>query len=106
MDAQRLQDGKVVVIKKTHTNRREGTIMQYLSSTDRSSPENHCVPVYEVFQDENIRNLEFIAMPLFRRFYDPPFENVYQVLDFVQQTLEVSILSEIQLTKSINIRLL
>lgn len=103
MDAQRLQDGKVVVIKKTHTKRREGIITQHVSSLDRSSPENHCVPVYEVFRDESIRNFEFIVMPLLRRFYDPPFENVDQVLDFVEQTLEVDISSKIQMINLINL---
>lgn len=70
--------------------RDEGRFTLYFSAPERANvAENHCVPVYDCFQDEVDDEAEFLVMPVLRPFNNPPFETVGEVLDFFQQTLEV-----------------
>lgn len=50
-------------------------------------PRNHCVPIYDHFPDDFDEKYAYIVMPLLRRFNDPPFSFVSEVLDFMTQTL-------------------
>ena len=54
---------------------------------------NHCVPIYDYFIDDEEPFVGFLVMPLLRRFNDPPFYYVDEVMDFIKQTLEVWIFS-------------
>lgn len=54
---------------------------------------NHCVPVIEHFQDDEDADISYIVMPFLRPIDEPPFETVDNVIDFVDQILEVSLLS-------------
>ena len=63
----------------------------YLNSPNlRSDPMNHAVPVLDIISWND--TYDFLVMPLLRFFNDPPFVFVDEVLDFIQQTLEVSYL--------------
>ncbi|KLO08637.1 hypothetical protein SCHPADRAFT_835082 [Schizopora paradoxa] len=87
IDAVRLQDGSNVFIKRIDKDSTEAEINIYLSSpTLRSNPSNHAVPCPDYISGEGIH--DFIVMPVLRRFNDPPFVFVDEVLDFIRQTLE------------------
>ncbi|KAH8111759.1 kinase-like domain-containing protein [Phellopilus nigrolimitatus] len=89
IDAKRVQDGKIVAIKKCSAGSREAQIGLMLSSSERlQDPANHCVPIFDTFASEQDNQTMFIIMPLLRRFNDPEFEHVDEVVDFVRQTLE------------------
>ena len=92
IDAKRLQDGKVVAIKRVPPNTYEAKIVCMLSSHQRlKDPRNHCVPIYDHFPDTRTPDGgSFIVMPLLRAFNEPPFAYVDEVIDFVRQTLEAS----------------
>ena len=91
MDATRIEDGKLVSIKRVRRRSQEPSIALFLSPTEKKNgdPRNHCVPILDCFTDESLPNLTFLVMPLVRRFDNPPFFAVDEVLDFMRQTLEV-----------------
>lgn len=61
-----------------------------LSSPERlQDPANHCTPILDSFEDQEDSNAAYIVMPLYRKFDDPPFYYVEEVVDFIRQTLEV-----------------
>ncbi|OCB87837.1 hypothetical protein A7U60_g4970 [Sanghuangporus baumii] len=84
IDAKRLQDGKIVAIKRIPPYTSETKIACMLSAPERlDDPMNHCVPVYDHFPDtRNPDGGSFIAMPLLRAFNEPPFAYVDEVVDF------------------------
>ena len=88
------EDGKDVFIKRVdfRTHRHEVRITSRLGSADcRNDPRNHCVPVLSVFSDDRDPWYRYIVMPVFRPFNEPNFTTFGEVIDFVNQTLEVSI---------------
>ncbi|KAH8119827.1 kinase-like domain-containing protein [Phellopilus nigrolimitatus] len=89
MDVKRVQDGKIVAIKKLPANSREAQIALMLSSSERlQDPTNHCVPIFDTFIDEQDNQIMFMVMPLLRAFNDPEFEYIDEAIDFVRQALE------------------
>lgn len=89
MDAVRISDGRRVVMKRTRPSSPEGSIARYLTSLP-DHPSNHCVPILDVFSDDDNSNIDYIVMPMLREFYDPPFEVVSEAVDFMKQALTVS----------------
>lgn len=90
MDAKRLSDGAIVAIKKVLAETREVTIARMLSEPENlRDPTNHCVPIFDYFIDEEEDDMGYLVMPVLRRFNDPPFFYVDEVVDFIKQTLEV-----------------
>ena len=90
LDATRIKDGKVVMIKRVTAGSDEVAISQFLSTPEKQAdPRNHAVPVLDYFVDDGDTGDAFIVMPLLRVFYDPPFSTVNEVIDFVRQILEV-----------------
>jgi hypothetical protein len=51
-----------------------------------NDPHNHAVPVLDYFTKDDDG---FLVMPLLRKFDDPPFGTVEEVVDFVRQMLQV-----------------
>lgn len=90
IDATRISDGKLVVIKCLPTDGLEIRIALMLGTPPLSEdPTNHSVPVIDTFEDATNPNVSYIVMPLLRDFDDPPFESVEDVLEFGEQLLEV-----------------
>ena len=87
IDATRISDGSLVIVKKIAKGSREKAVAQYMSSFD--DQRNHCVPILDTFVDDADDDIEFLVMPVLRRFNDPPFRSVNEVVDFMRQTLEV-----------------
>lgn len=93
IDAERQSDKKTVAIKRIRRNKKppEADIALYLTTPEMlQDPTNHCVPIWDRFSDDAEPQYEFIVMPLLRRFDDPPFVVVSEVVEFMKQTLEVS----------------
>lgn len=49
------------------------------------------MPIYEVLDVPGDNDRQIIVMPMLRRYDDPPFESVADVVDFFRQTIEVCI---------------
>ena len=80
------------VDSRTHPN--EIKIASRLGSADnRKDKRNHCVLVLAVFPDDRDLWCRYIVMPVLRPFNEPNFTSLGEVLDFVNQTLEVSVVS-------------
>ncbi|EMD33657.1 hypothetical protein CERSUDRAFT_159893 [Gelatoporia subvermispora B] len=91
MDATRISDKKVVMLKKIpqSVHPYEVEIGRFFSSEALASdPRNHCVPIVEVFQDPFDVDILIVVMPLLRLHDEPPFETVGEIVDFVQQIFE------------------
>ncbi|RPD69052.1 hypothetical protein L226DRAFT_494947 [Lentinus tigrinus ALCF2SS1-7] len=80
-------DGTVVALKSIcNEGSREVEIAQFLTSL--ALPDNHCVPVLDVFPDPLDSARTLMVMPWLRPFDDPEFVMVGEVIDFVTQMLE------------------
>ncbi|KIK80845.1 hypothetical protein PAXRUDRAFT_157549 [Paxillus rubicundulus Ve08.2h10] len=91
IDATRISDGKVVTLKRINQtdHPHEIAIAQYFSSDDLAAqPENHCVPVYEVFALNDDDNMVIIVMPLLRAYCDPGFDTIGEGVEFFRQLFE------------------
>ena len=94
MDAKRMKDGIAVCVKAVYRTPKEAEIAKYLSSPELSQePTNHSVPIFDVFRDPSTPDFEYLVMPLLRPFDDPEFQAIGEVVDFVTQILEVSVLT-------------
>ena len=91
MDARRMSDNELVLIKKVRSGSAELRIACSLySDTLRNDPRNHCVPVLEILRDSEDEAWSYMVMPFLRYIDDPPFESVENVLDCCEQLLVVS----------------
>ncbi|KAH9894107.1 kinase-like domain-containing protein [Cubamyces lactineus] len=89
MDARRMSDGKLVLIKMIHTGSPEQTIATYLSSPElRQDPRNHCVPILDVIHHPDNPDTSYLIMPYLRKLDDPEFESIDEIMDFGEQVLE------------------
>ncbi|KAH8103569.1 kinase-like domain-containing protein [Cristinia sonorae] len=89
LDATRMNDKSRVSIKVISRKSSEHKISRHLSSEALSrNPNNHCVPVHDVFQDCINPEQVLLIMTYLRPFDDPPFAFVDEVMDFVRQSLE------------------
>jgi hypothetical protein len=94
MDAVRVSDGAFVMVKQMtkSSHPHEVDIGQYLSTGAlRADTHNHCVPILEVLEVPDDDTTLLIVMPLLRKFDDPPFGTLGEVVDCVKQAFEVCI---------------
>lgn len=69
----------------------EADIHEFLTADPFDSyPENHCAPLYETLQSPNDEDITLLVLPLYRRFDDPPFETVGEIVEFFRQIFEVN----------------
>lgn len=65
-------------------------IIEYFTSRRMiEDSRNHVVPFYATFSDRKSPDIQFMVMPVLRRFDDPEFMFGCEVIDFVSQVLEV-----------------
>ncbi|TFY55493.1 hypothetical protein EVJ58_g8216 [Rhodofomes roseus] len=91
LDATRMSDGTVVMLKKieAETHPFELEIGQFLSSDHiASDPRNHCVRILEVLPDPSEPNVFIIVMPYLRDFRDPGFLTFGEAVACCQQLIE------------------
>lgn len=90
MDAKRVSDNALVLIKRVTTGSTEVSIAEFLTSSEKlGDSRNHVVPILEHFSDEVEQDVTCLVMPLLRPFDDPSFFTVDEITDFMQKTLEV-----------------
>lgn len=76
------------ISRKVHPH--EVEIGQFLSSEPLASdPCNHCVPILEVLQDPEDKNIQLLVMPLLHMCITPDFVTVGEVVKFFRQAFEV-----------------
>ncbi|OSD07005.1 kinase-like protein [Trametes coccinea BRFM310] len=91
MDAKRLSDGVVVVMKliKKSVHPYEAEISQMFSTEPLASdPHNHCVPIYDVLESPLNNDVIFLVMPFLRDYNNPRFATVGEGVECVRQLLE------------------
>ncbi|KAJ7461288.1 kinase-like domain-containing protein [Mycena galericulata] len=91
MDATRIQDGTFVMMKQIRKRDHpfEVDIATWLSSEpQRSDPQNHCVPIYEVLQPPDDPDMHILVMPVLTPFDNPRFDTVGEVVAFFTQIFE------------------
>ncbi|KAK7020861.1 hypothetical protein R3P38DRAFT_2630078, partial [Favolaschia claudopus] len=87
IDAVRTSDGTAVALKRTVTVR-ETEVMQLLNTEPlASSPDNPCVPLYEVLNPPDAPDRSILVMPFLRQFDSPPFRTIGEVMEFCRQAL-------------------
>ena len=75
-------DSKLVLLKQVATDSQELKIATHLSSPGlRKDPCNHCVPVLDVFPDDNDPSNSYLMMSFMRYVDNPPFDSVQDMLD-------------------------
>lgn len=97
MDAIRIKDGAVVMLKKVDKLRNEYNqeveISLHLSSPELSEdPHNHCVPVHEMLEIPDDDGFAILVLPLLRSFKSPRFDTIGECIDFFQQIFKVRVL--------------
>ncbi|KAJ7092043.1 kinase-like domain-containing protein [Mycena belliarum] len=85
IDAIRIRDKTDVILKQVETVLEEHIIAQRVSSP--KDPQNHCVPILEVFEVPNSK-YHIIVMPLLRSFLVPRFDTIGEAVDFFGQIFE------------------
>ncbi|KAJ3551174.1 hypothetical protein NM688_g4866 [Phlebia brevispora] len=91
MDATRISDGKIVMLKTVsdETHPYELEINRLFNSEPYAShPRNHCVRVYEILSLPEDPHLHILVMPLLRPFNEPSFKTIGEVVDFFHQVFE------------------
>lgn len=92
MDAVRISDGKVVFLKYIPRSSHETEINRYLVSNGlKDDPKNHALPLLEVLEDDSDPENAILVFPMVRRIDHPGLESVREAVDYVEQSLEVSI---------------
>ena len=73
IDATRITDGERVFIKKISKRTEEISIAQIFSQDGlRKDANNHCVPVLDVFDDDENENIAYLVMPFLRCIENQP----------------------------------
>jgi len=92
VDAIHEATGKTVYIKEVPTDSEELRIAQFVVQEEwLGDSRNHCVPVTKVFKDHKDPEISYMVMPFLRPVDSPPFEQVKEIIDFVDQILEVTV---------------
>jgi len=88
-DATQVSSGKLVYVKKVTTGDLESTIAtMMLADPLCTDPRNHSVPVLEIFQDDEDESISYMVMPFLRLVREPEFEDIEEIIHFVDQILE------------------
>ncbi|KAI8993982.1 kinase-like domain-containing protein [Trametes punicea] len=91
LDATRLADNTVVVLKQVMMSRfpYEVAISRFFSTGPLADdPRNHCVPIYEVLDVPDDKDLKLLVMPLLHRFEKPRFLTIGEAIECCRQLIE------------------
>ncbi|KAK0202030.1 kinase-like domain-containing protein [Desarmillaria ectypa] len=88
MDAKRISDEKPVMLKRILVSQHphEVEVAKYLSSI--SDAKNHSNTLLDVLTLPGDEDVKIFVMPLLRRFDDPPFDTIGEVVEFLRQIFE------------------
>lgn len=94
IDATRLSDGKLVMMKVIPSTSAELDICRYFSSEPlRDDPRNRCIPLLEVLSHPDDPDVSIMVMPYLRNIDQPLFDTVEDILECGEQILDVRCLS-------------
>ena len=80
----------MVYIKEIAAHSEEHRIAEILRKEIwTTDPQNHCVPVLNIFKDTEDPELLYMVMPFLRPMSNPPFQQVKEIMEFIDQILEV-----------------
>lgn len=89
LDAERISDKKVVMLKIAPKDSPEIEIGEYLSSEElQRDPRNHSLRLLEVLRDPSDAKNVILVLPLVRRVDEPPPASVRECCDIIEQTLQ------------------
>ncbi len=94
MDATRISDGRIVIIKKVEKSYTpwEEDVIRFLSTEPLASdPHNHSIHVYDVLQSPLDDNITFLVMPYLIRIHKHKYATVGEALECFRQLFEVSL---------------
>ncbi|KAH9935119.1 kinase-like protein [Epithele typhae] len=93
MDARKRDTGELVAIKKVKNDNQEIQILKYIES--RRDTTCHCVTIIETLPDPLDPLFTLMFLPLLRRYSDPNFCAVGEVISFIDQSIEVGTLNHL-----------
>ena len=92
MDATRISDGVVVMMKRVDISRHptEVELTTMLSSPPLTSEaRTHCIPIYDVLQDPDDDKYSLMVLPLLRRYASPRFDTIGEAVECFRQIIQV-----------------
>lgn len=90
IDATRLSDGKLVMLKAIPSTSTEVDICRYFSSEPlRNDPRNRCIPLLDVLSHPDDPDVCIMVMPYLRNIDQPLFDTVEDILECGAQILDV-----------------
>jgi hypothetical protein len=95
MDAIRVEDGLPVMLKRIHNTPEltEFTMAFSLNSTSCGvDPHNRTIRICDILQIPDDPDNVILVMSLLRKWYEPEFDTIGEVIDFCQQMFEVDVL--------------
>lgn len=93
LDAVQASNSKPVILKSVPISSPEMEIGKFLRSPPlKDDPRNHSIPLLDILEPENEPDIAILVFPLLRRLDSPPLASVREAVDFVEQTLEVSLI--------------
>ena len=91
MDATRISDNEMVVLKRIYFPPEVEIAMLFSTEPLASHPKNHCVPIYEWFRIPDEESDLIIVMPQLRPFDNPRIKSVGEAVEFFGQIFEVGL---------------
>ncbi|KAL1937549.1 hypothetical protein VTO73DRAFT_13044 [Trametes versicolor] len=89
IDATRISDGKLVMLKAITATSTELNICRYFSSEPlRDNPRNRCIPLLEELLHPSDPDVCIMVMPYLRNIDQPPFDTVEDILECGEQLLD------------------
>ncbi|KAI1795576.1 hypothetical protein LXA43DRAFT_1090740 [Ganoderma leucocontextum] len=91
MDATRISDGRVVVLKKVnkYIHPYEAEIGKHFSTEPLASdPHNRCVPIYDVLQSPLDKSIALLVMPYLMRYHELRFGTIGEAIECFGQLFE------------------
>ncbi|EIN06243.1 hypothetical protein PUNSTDRAFT_72931 [Punctularia strigosozonata HHB-11173 SS5] len=92
-DATRVADGTTVALKLIYPDDNpqvEDVIIKLGSEPLASDARNHCVPIYEILPLPDGNTARIIVMPLLRKYDNPRWDTIGEVVSCIQQIFEAS----------------
>lgn len=91
LDAIRVKDGKAVWLKHVPRTSPEIEIGKLLSLPGQKCLQNHTCPLLDVLMSDEDKDHAILVFPVLRPIYKPIPVTIRECVDFVKQTLEVSL---------------
>ncbi|KAF9252462.1 hypothetical protein L218DRAFT_951959, partial [Marasmius fiardii PR-910] len=94
LDARRISDGEVVMLKKVEVHDASRTQPEltmgpmFRTEPYASDPRNHCIPIYEILTLSDVENMVLLVMPCLIAWNNPPFETIGEAVEFCRQMFE------------------